>query len=51
MSLTLVMQAMLLMPAGMLSIMLVMGVVLPPRVRVPRMLTMCIVGAASFLGQ
>ena len=52
--LMLVMRAMLLMPAGVASITLVMGVVLPPRVRMPRMLTACVVrilvGAASFLG-
>lgn len=50
--LTLVIRAMLLMAAGMPSIMLVMGVVSPPRVR---MLTVCVVpilvGAANFLEQ
>ena len=39
----LVIRAMLLMPAGVPSITLVMGVVLPPQVRVPRMLTVCVV--------
>ena len=39
----LVIRAMLLMPAGVPSITLVMGVVLPSQVRVPRMLTVCVV--------
>ena len=50
--LMLVIRAMLLMPAGVPSLTLVMGVVSPPRVR---MLTVCVVpilvGAASFLEQ
>ena len=53
--LTLVMRAMLLMPAGMTSFTLVIGVVLLSWVKVPRMLTPCIVpvlvGSASFLGR
>ena len=53
--LTLVMRAMLLMPAGMTSFTLVIGVVLPLWVRVPQMPTPCIVpifvGAAGFLGR
>lgn len=46
---------MLLILAGVPSIMLVMGVVLPLLVRMPRMLTVCVVHnlivAVSFLGQ
>ena len=53
--LTLVMRAMLLMPAGMTSFTLVIGVVLPSWVRVPRMPTPCVVpilvGAAGSLGR
>ena len=53
--LMLVMQAMLLMPAGMTSFTLVTRVVLPSWVKVPWMLTPrvvpILVGAAGFLGQ
>ena len=54
-SLTLVRRAMLPMPAGVHSLTLVMGVVLFPQVRMPRMPTACmvlfLVGAASLLGR
>ena len=54
-SLTLVRRAMLQMPAGVHSLTLVMGVVLFPQVRMPRMPTACmvlfLVGAASLPGR